>query len=557
MKYENKKVLNDSKSEFIVNIINSILLRGTVLIIPVIWSYALDNIYDGLYNKAINLIILSLVITIIYYGLEQLYQITFYKLYNKLYNLYENLYTDNFYKNSLFSLSRFSLGEYNNLLNSDIDVIASYYANYPMRIIRIIEFVVIYFCFYTINPIIFIITLVVSIISLGYMVYGSKETERLNKIRKDTLDYKTASNHEIYNNIRDIKSFNIYDKISFNTNKKRRSYLDANAKFNIQSTGVKFIAIIMVEIVRLLLMIYGIYLIKNGNIEVGSLLIIYNYYQKIVDNYTIVSNALINKKSLKVSLNRFSKILENASKEKMVNEDIKISGNIVFKNILYGYRDNPTLKNINLVLYDNSINVITGPSGSGKSGIVDLLLKMNRPHKGTICIGDKNIFDIKSNNYYNLIACVSKSPTFFNDSIKNNLLLVNDNFDYVVSVCKTLNIHNYIMSLKDGYNTNINSNIKRSVVYLLAIARVMIKNSKIMIFDESLAMIDKKDIEIIKKILLDLKKDHTIIVIDREQNIDDISDHIVVIDDHIVVEEGSREELLRKNSFYSKFTLKK
>lgn len=85
----------------------------------------------------------------------------------------------------------------------------------------------------------------------------------------------------------------------------------------------------------------------------------------------------------------------------------------------------------------------------------------------------------------------------------------------------------------------------------------MIKNSKIMIFDESLAMIDKKDIEIIKKILLDLKKDHTIIVIDREQNIDDISDHIVVIDDHIVVEEGSREELLRKNSFYSKFTLKK
>ena len=162
-----------------------------------------------------------------------------------------------------------------------------------------------------------------------------------------------------------------------------------------------------------------------------------------------------------------------------------------------------------------------------------------------------------SNNYYNLIACVSKSPTFFNDSIKNNLLLVNDNFDYVVSVCKTLNIHNYIMSLKDGYNTNINSNIKRSVVYLLAIARVMIKNSKIMIFDESLAMIDKKDIEIIKKILLDLKKDHTIIVIDREQNIDDISDHIVVIDDHIVVEEGSREELLRKNSFYSKFTLKK
>lgn len=557
MKAENDRVLKNSKKEFIINTINSILLRGAVLIIPVIWSYALDNIYEGLYDKAIKLIILSLIITVVYYELEQLYQVTFYKLYNKLYNLYENSYTDNFYKNSLFSLSRFSLGEYNNLLNSDIDVIASYYANFPMRIIRIIEFLVIYFYFYTINPIIFIITLIVSIISLGYMIYGSKETERLNKIRKDTLDYKTASNHEIYKNIRDIKSFNIYNKIATTTNKKRNAYLDANAKFNIQSTGVKFISIIMVEVVRLLLMIYGVYLIKNGNMEVGALLIIYNYYQKIVDNYTIVSNILISKKSLKVSFNRFGKILENASKEKLFDDDIKVDGNIVFKNILYGYRDNPTLKNTSFTLYNNSINIITGPSGSGKSGIVDLLLKMNRPHKGTICIGEKNIFDIKSNNYYNLIACVSKSPTFFDDSIKNNLLLVNDDFDYAVKVCKLLNIHNYIMSLKDGYNTNINSNIKRSVFYLLAIARVIIKDSKIMIFDESLSMIDKKDIETIKNILLELKKSHTIIVIDREQNIDEISDHIVVIDEHTVIEEGNREQLLKKKTFYSNFTSKK
>ena len=557
MKTENDRVLKNTKKEFIINTINSILLRGAVLIIPVIWSYALDNIYEGLYDKAIKLIILSLIITVVYYGLEQLYQVTFYKLYNKLYNLYENSYTDNFYKNSLFSLSRFSLGEYNNLLNSDIDVIASYYANFPMRIIRIIEFLVIYFYFYTINPIIFIITLIVSIISLGYMIYGSKETERLNKIRKDTLDYKTASNHEIYKNIRDIKSFNIYNKIAATTNKKRNAYLDANAKFNIQSTGVKFISIIMVEVVRLLLMIYGVYLIRNGNMEVGALLIIYNYYQKIVDNYTIVSNILISKKSLKVSFNRFAKILENASKEKLFDDDIKVDGNIVFKNILYGYRDNPTLKNTSFTLYNNSINIITGPSGSGKSGIVDLLLKMNRPHKGTICIGEKNIFDIKSNNYYNLIACVSKSPTFFDDSIKNNLLLVNDDFDYAVKVCKLLNIHNYIMSLKDGYNTNINSNIKRSVFYLLAIARVIIKDSKIMIFDESLSMIDKKDIETIKNILLELKKSHTIIVIDREQNIDEISDHIVVIDEHTVIEEGNREQLLKKKTFYSNFTSKK
>ena len=151
MKEVNKKVLAKTKKEFIINTINSVILRATVLIIPVLWSYALNHIYNAEYDKAIKLIIFSIIITVIYYGLEQLYQVTLYKLYNKLYNLYENVYTEAFYKNSLFSLSRFSLSEYNNLLNSDIDVIASYYCNFPMRIIRIIEFIVIYFYFYTID----------------------------------------------------------------------------------------------------------------------------------------------------------------------------------------------------------------------------------------------------------------------------------------------------------------------------------------------------------------------------------------------------------------------
>ena len=223
MKEVNKNVLNKAKKEFIINTINSIILRATVLIIPVIWSYALNHIYNAEYDKAIKLIIASIIITVIYYGLEQLYQVTLYKLYNKLYNLYENAYTEAFYKNSLFSLSRFSLSEYNNLLNSDIDVMASYYCNFPMRIIRLIEFIVIYFYFYTIDFNIFIITIIVSLVSLSYMVLSSKETERLNKLRKDNLDFKTASNHEIYNNIRDMKSFNLYNKINDKANEKRKA----------------------------------------------------------------------------------------------------------------------------------------------------------------------------------------------------------------------------------------------------------------------------------------------------------------------------------------------
>lgn len=528
----NKKVLKEAKWEFIVNIINSVLHRAAVLIIPVVWSYAIDEINANRYNNAINLIILSLIITVIYYVLEQWYQHTIYKLYNKLYNKYENIYSEAFYKNSLFSLSRFSLGEYNNLLNGDIDVIASYYANLPMRVIRIVEFLVIYLYFFNINKIIFVITLITSLISLGYMLYSTKETERLNKLRKDDLDIKTGSNHEIYLNIRDMKSFNLYDKILNKTNEKRLNYLKSNAKFNIQSIGAKNISLVIVEVVRLLVMIYGVYLIKGGLLEIGALLIVYNYYQKIVDNYTIVSNILINQKSLKVSLIRFSKILENANYEVLKDEDFNIEGTIEFNNILYGYRDNPTLKDTSFTIYKNATNIITGPTGSGKSGVVDLLLKMNRPHSGTITIDGINIFEINSEDYYNMIACVSSAPTFFNDSIKNNLLLVSDDFDYAQLVCKRLKIHDYIVNLPNGYDTNINSDIKSSIKALLAIARVIIKDSKIMIFDECMSSLDKNDEKVVKEIFNELEKDHTIIIVSRENNFNDISDNIITIENH-------------------------
>ena len=84
MKEVNKNVLSKAKKEFIINTINSVILRATVLIIPVIWSYALNHIYNAEYYEAIKLIIFSIIITVIYYGLEQLYQVTLYKLYNKL-----------------------------------------------------------------------------------------------------------------------------------------------------------------------------------------------------------------------------------------------------------------------------------------------------------------------------------------------------------------------------------------------------------------------------------------------------------------------------------------
>ena len=236
-------------------------------------------------------------------------------------------------------------------------------------------------------------------------------------------------------------------------------------------------------------------------------------------------------RNLKVSLQRFYKLIEysnNKNGKKVLNKDY--IGEIVFDNILYGYKDNPTLNNFNVTFKPNSINIIVSDE-SKTNGIYDLLLRLNRQHIGTITIDGIKITDINDDTYFKLLASSRRNPYFFNMSVKHNLCMDNGSYDLMREICNKLGIEESILKLSNGYDTIIDSNtpINDEMKLLLSIARILIKNSRIMLFDETISNLSLKYKNKLINILKELKNNHTIIISSNDKKFIDIADILIEV----------------------------
>ena len=232
-------------------------------------------------------------------------------------------------------------------------------------------------------------------------------------------------------------------------------------------------------------------------------------------------------------------------------------GNIEFNHVLYGYRNDPVLNDFSLKINKNSMSAITGKTGSGKTGVVDLLMKMNRQIQGGIMIDNIDISTINDESYYNLISIARKNPFFFNCSIKDNLMILGKGIDEIEDVCKSLGIHERIKDLPKGYDTIISNDtsiLSSSDKRLLAIARVLLKDTRIYLFDEIIETLDKSNRDIVMKLLKEKKKDHTILIISRDSKILQQMDNIILMDSGVLIDTGTHEELISKNKLYKEIS---
>ncbi len=534
---ETKRILKKCSFEIILKFIISVCYRGSLLVIPIMWGKIVDYATVRNFPSSYRMIIIAVGVMLFYYTSVSLNQIFYYFLYNKMYKLYSKLAYSSFVNNSIHSISRFKISEFNNIINNDIDIIVAFFADTIIKVIQIMEFLIIYYYFYTIDIRMFIVTVSVSLIMVLVLGILNKKTGKLNARRKSALDKKTSITHEVFNTIKEIKGFFVFKSINDRVKEKCSNYLKAHAMLNSYSTIIKQVIFVIIEFARYTLIAYGIYLFSIGKMEIGTILVIYTYYTKIIENYEIIGTLTSGIQDAKVSLERFNKLIEyrsNSNDTTFVDKK-DYAGKIKFENVLYGNKKDPILKDVSFFVKENTISAITGPAGSGKTGIFDLLMKMNKKHKGNILIDDVPYEKIDDNTFYNLISLVRKEPNFFDLSIKDNLMLVGGNFKEVKKVCEKLGIHDEIMELKDGYNTDINSinakvslNLKRGI----AIARVILKNSKIIMFDEILDTLEPNLQSKVLELLNELKKDHTILIISREENILEKSDKIIRLDNN-------------------------
>lgn len=536
---ETSNILKKCSWEIVLKFIIAVLYRGSLLIIPILWGKVVDGITANKFDYATKMVLFTLGVTLFYYFISCLNQSFYYRLYKKMYKLYSKLAYESFIKNSIYSLSRFKLSEFNNIINNDVDIIVAFFSDSIIKIVRILEFLIIYYYFYTINFNMFLITVVISLLMVFILLYANRTNRMLNAKRKQALDKKTAITHEMFNTVKEIKGFYVFRSVNERVKEKCDNYLNAHSAYMSYTTIVKQGVLGIIEVVRYLLAIYGIYLFSTGRMEIGTILVVYSYYGKITENYDIIGGLTTGIEDAKVSLNRLNKLIEY----RRVNEvddfvDKKgYEGKITFNNVLYGNKKDPILNDVSLSIKPNSLNVITGPTGSGKTGVVDLLMKMNKKHRGDILIDDVPYEKIDDNAYYNLISLVRKDSSFFELSIKDNLMMVGGSFKSVKEVCENLGIDSEITALKNGYDTEINKKSEKVSINLkrgLAIARVILKNSKIMMFDEILDTLDSDLQKKALRVLEELKVSHTIIIISREAQIINLADKVIEFDNNKV-----------------------
>ncbi len=557
MKIEVNQLTKSNKFLFFIKFLVSFLLRGSLLVIPFFYSYAVEEITNGNLNKAYFLGLLLLVITIIYYISEIVNDYVYEKLYYKLYVGLTKIglkFTEN---NSIYSLSRLSLGQYNSMMTDDINVVADCYASIPMAIARVVELSFIFYYFFSVSMLVGLLSLVVSLIVFIILYFGNQKVNNINAQDKLCHDQRLGVLQEYFLGMKEVKGFRLFHAINHRIEKNYDTYLNWHTKYGLCKVIVKYGALSIVDISKVLFLFYGFNLSYHGKISLAIILMVYSYFEKLNTCFTGLLDFNNQYQNSNVAIDRLFKLKEFSHEEKF-KENPKMVGRgvIEFKDVLYGKREDPILNHFTAHINSHSITVITGTTGAGKTGVIDLLLKLNQQHEGTITIDKLNINEYADDIYFSSVAAVRKNPSFFHMSIRDNLEIVEPDFEKIVTVCQELGVHDDIMKLSNGYDTIISesaSNVNNDLKYLLSIARVILKHPKILLFDETLNAFPKEvDLQLIdyfKK----TKGSYNVIIISKEKHVIEEADQVIFMEKGSVTISGRHEAMLLKNENYRKY----
>lgn len=307
------------------------------------------------------------------------------------------------------------------------------------------------------------------------------------------------------------------------------------------------------KVITYIIVIIGI---AKGNMSVGMLVLVIGYIDRIESENTSVFERINKICNSSVRIDRLYNVMYYDNKNMLEfgkNTTDDILGDITFDNVSFTYDNNLILDNVSFDIESNSLTAIVGKSGSGKSTIFRLLLRLYKLDKGNIYIDGTSIYDYSKEIYSSNVSISTQKPFIFNMSIRENLSLVDSNKEKQIEACKRVGIHDFIMTLPNGYNTILKedaTDISGGQKQLIALARTLLSKSEILLFDEVTASLDPNTAKQIVKVLKDLKKDHTVIMITHKPQLMKIADKILVIDKGKLVGKGKHKELIENNKYY-------
>lgn len=418
-----------------------------------------------------------------------------------------------------------------------------------------------------------LVSLALLAVAVARFIYHTKKRDYYLSIQHQYVDEITDLYSQIIDGYKEVQTLNLREKLREKLEDEKALWDKYYKKQRRHRDVAAGLTPIFLDLGRIALYLLAAGLILNGQYNVSFLVLVIGYYEDIVERFDDVTECIDNMSRCAVGIERLRRLLNYKTPHMLEfgndkTDDIK--GIVEFKDVSFKYEDlpkfapdgtklkvplkkAPSLKQVSFKAVPGEITGIVGKSGSGKSTIFRLLLRLYKAEKGEILLDDTDIYDYTKGVYATNVSIVTQRPFVFDATIRENLNLVDSNRAHQIKACKKAGIHEDIMKLKDGYDTKLVSdgdNLSAGQKQLLSLARTLLSRSEVLLFDEVTSALDPVSTDRIIGVLKDLKKDHTVIIITHKPELMTLSDHLIVIDNGRIAAEGTPAELLKKSALY-------
>lgn len=386
-----------------------------------------------------------------------------------------------------------------------------------------------------------------------------KRSQKKFQAQQDALGELNGAITEMYTGYNEILLFNkqkqSIDKFkSINDNLCQNAF-QAQFMSSIISPFISLVTYIIIGTIGFLGSLFAI----QGQLLIGELQAFVRYIWQVNDPISQVSNLSSQIQSAFAAVHRISEILNETEEPLVENPQVieEVKGHVEIDHVNFGYHDKEVLHDLNVDIQSGQMVAVVGPTGSGKTTLISLLMRFYDTTSGSIRIDGVDIKDMPREKLRDIFGMVLQDTWLFHGTIYDNIRYgrIDARRDEVIEAAKQANVHHFIRTLPDGYDMIVNeeaNNISQGEKQLLTIARAILKNPPIMILDEATSSVDTRLEKMLQEAMHNVMQGRTSFVIAHRLSTIKNADLILVIKDGHLIEKGTHDELIQEKGFYEK-----
>ncbi len=456
-----------------------------------------------------------------------------------------------------------STGDILSRVTNDVDTIAQSMNNSLATLVSATTLLVgTVIMMYVTNWILATTAILSSLVGFLFMFLVLSKSQKYFAARQKELGNLNGHIEEIYSGLNVVKVYNGVDDANEKFDKLNEKMYEANLKSQFLSGLMPPMMQFIGNFGYVAVCIVGAILTMNDTISFGVIIAFITYVRLFSSPLSQIAQAMTQVQTTAAASERVYEFIDEEEMSSQTEiekylEKSKVKGNIEFKNVVFKYdgNDKPTIKNFSAKAKDGQKIAIVGPTGAGKTTMVNLLMKFYEINSGDIIIDGTSIKELSRENIHSLFTMVLQDTWLFNGTIKENIIYNHQNIPEakVKEVCETIGLDHFIKTLPNGYNTILedNDSISAGQKQLLTIARGMIEDAPFLILDEATSNVDTRTEELVQKAMDKLTEGRTSFIIAHRLSTIKNADLILVMNEGDIIEQGNHQELLKKNGFYA------